>query len=96
MSQWASLYKRARGPTKDDSRSVDIEDRMYVFTLLVVLNLMIIGLIRKLRLHTRLCKFLMKLWKRAEKKQRDQDRRSKQGGLRTAHRQRNSHTTEQR
>ena len=51
MTQWA-LYACKRA--KDDGRSVDIEDRTYVFTLLVVLN-------DDLWLHKRLRTFLIKL-----------------------------------
>ena len=42
----------ARGPAKDDSRSADIDDRVYIFTLLMVLY--------DFWRHKRLCKFLMK------------------------------------
>ena len=41
------------------SQSVDTEDRMYVFTLFVVLNDDL--WLRKLWLHKRLCQFFMKL-----------------------------------
>ena len=50
---------RTRNFVPHGSRSVDIEDRMYVFTLFVALNDDL--WLRKLWLHKRLCQFFMKL-----------------------------------
>ena len=59
MSQKSSLYIRARGQAKDDSQSVDIDDRMYAFD--PPRGTLIYDLWLRMRwLHKRLCKFLMK------------------------------------
>ena len=50
---------RARGQAKDDSQSVDIDDRMYAFY--PPRDTLIYDLWLRMRwLHKRLCKFLMK------------------------------------
>ena len=59
MSQKSPLYIRARGQAKDDSQSVDIDDRMYAFYPLRGTLIYDLWLHMRL-LHKRLCKFLMK------------------------------------
>ena len=57
----------ARGRAKDDSQSVDIDDRMYAFYPLRGTLIYDLWLHMHL-LHKRLCKFLMKPWKLVERK----------------------------